>query len=784
MVEKKVFFISRAGADRHWGELIASVVRDAGHEVIYQDEHFSDGPTVIGSMRAAHEASDCTIAVLSSHYFHSEYCVKELNTALYADPSGDRGRILPVLVDRCDLPGDVAELARVDLVGASGDTARKRLLDALLRHGKLDASELVVRGRTRRVVEQASRNRTAMIEKVRTIWITGFLQKSLFQEVQILLGLSERPNAVARPLDLLVKRPDEGERPLPAETRVVDVFDSMDRSLLILGAPGSGKTTLLLELARDLLDRAEQDSVHPIPVIFPLSTWAQSRKPLVKWLQDELNLRYDVPRKLAEEWVATDQVLPLLDGLDEVKGEHRAACVETINTFRQSHGFLPLAITSRTADYVAVAEPLRLHGAILVRPLTCDQVNAYLSDLGSAGEPVRLAVQADRSLWELLDSPLLLNVVIVAYAGHREALPRVSATVADAREHLFGTYVNQMLLRRANKRYYTSEQTAVWLSWLASQMANHGQSVLSLEGLQLDWFPHRQRRTIRACNMLAFGLAYGLVFGLPLVLVLGFNVGSHLGLGIGLVIGLAGGLSGWLRSEQEIRPVDVVRWSWPGVGHVLPYVDSLGLILMIGLVVGLGTGLVIGLLVGPVVGLVVGLVVELLCVPLAGLLVGLAAVMDFVMHGGLYFSEVEARSFPNEGIYRSGRNAMVVWLLVWLLIWLATWLLVGLVPGLVRGFATGLVIGFDIGFIRGLQSGGETWLKHVILRLWLIRNGSTPWNYVKFLDYAAERILLRKVGGGYAFIHRMLLEHLAARYVEPAATAANPAMSSSTAADS
>src|SRR5262249_35211809 len=99
----------------------------------------------------------------------------------------------------------------------------------------------------------ADRNRLAMIEKVRTIWITGFLQKSLFQETRIILGLSERPEAVARPLDLLVRRPDQGDRPLPPGTEVVEVFDSMDQSLLILGAPGAGKTTLLLELARDLL---------------------------------------------------------------------------------------------------------------------------------------------------------------------------------------------------------------------------------------------------------------------------------------------------------------------------------------------------------------------------------------------------------------------------------------------------------------------------------------------------------------------------------------------------
>jgi hypothetical protein len=50
------------------------------------------------------------------------------------------------------------------------------------------------------------------------------------------------------------------------------------------------------------------------------------------------------------------------------------------------------------------------------------------------------------------------------------------------------------------------------------------------------------------------------------------------------------------------------------------------------------------------------------------------------------------------------------------------------------------------------------------------RNGSTPWNYARFLDHATDRILLRKVGGGYTFIHRMLLEYFAARYVEPGAS--------------
>ena len=125
-------------------------------------------------------------------------------------------------------------------------------------------------------------------------------------------------------------------------TPLIDVFDRLDRALLVLGAPGAGKTTLLLMLARDLLQRAAHDPEQPIPVVFPLSSWAARRRPLSRhWLVDELQQRYDVPRKISQAWVDADQVLPLLDGLDEVQAEHRAACADAINTFRQDHGLLP-----------------------------------------------------------------------------------------------------------------------------------------------------------------------------------------------------------------------------------------------------------------------------------------------------------------------------------------------------------------------------------------------------------------------------------------------------------
>jgi hypothetical protein len=766
MSEKKVFFISRAGADRRWAELIARAVKDAGHQA-FSEEDIPIGENIVDNMARGADAY-CTIAVLSPAYFRSEHCVAELASALFRDPLGRRGSVFPVRVEPVEIPNLYAPLAYLDLVGVNDDIALQKLMITLVRRGQVEATELPPGGRNLRMIEHADRNRKAMIEKVRTIWIDDFLKHSLFQEVRILLDLDERPDAVARPLDLLVRRPDEGERPLPAGTKIVDVFDSMDQSLLILGAPGAGKTTLLLELLRDLLDRAIDNSSHPIPVVFPLSTWAESQKSLVEWLAGELNLRYDVPRKIAQEWVASDQVLPLLDGLDEVKAEHRAACVKVINAFRQSHGFLPLAIASRTTDYESLADPIRLHGAIVVRPLTREQVIEYLTELGSAGESVRSAVEEDQSLWELLVSPLLLNVLTVAHAGRREVPLPMSGTAGDRRNHIFGVYVDQMLRRRTTERRYTSKQTVHWLEWLAYQMGTHAQTVFYLERLQRDWLPRRQRETIRVCNVLVIGLVFGLVFGLAAVLVygrvygwtVGRVVGPFLGMVFGLVVGPIFGLVAGRGSEQDISSVETVRWSSS------EFRDAPTSILGIALAVGLACGLGVGLVRTPVYGLVFGLVLGLVVWLVGALIVGLS------------FGEIESRVIPNQGIVKSARNAAIFGLVFGL---------VGVLVGGLAGAAVGgpdsaligVLGGLIVPLVVGLYTGGGSCLKHVILRLWLIWNGSTPWTYVRFLDHAADRVLLRKVGGGYAFIHRMLLDYFAARYVEPGAATAKPATSSS-----
>src|SRR5262245_57257502 len=563
------------------------------------------------------------------------------------------------------------------------------------------------------------RNRQAMLDKVRQCWITGVLQQSLYKEVMITLGLAERPTAVARPLDVLVQRPDRTDRPLPPETKIGEVFDEMRGSLLILGAPGSGKSTLLLELARDLLDQAEQDSSFPIPVVLPLSTWGEQRLPLVGWLIDELTKRYDVPQKVAQAWIEHDRVLPRLDRLDEVKEEHRAACVEAINDFRKEHGFLlPLAVCCRVADYDTIGKQLRLQGAILVQPLTRQQVETYLDQLGEAGVGVRNALREDPTLWELAKAPLLLNVMTLAYSKDADVAPFAGNSAEAGREHLFNAYVNRMFQRRSSATLYTKEQTLNWLSWLAQKMQQHALTVFYIERLQPYWLSVRQQ-TIHngGCWLLVMivhlwcgGLIGWLIYGRTSLLI-----GGKVALIAALIVGLIAGIRKWFfrrggrkpqAMSEAIRLIEAVRWSWPQfLSSILP------------LIVGL-----IFLIVGPILELSEGLIIFWL---IYGLIFGLI--------GGLSGDEIERKVVPNQGIKRSARNAVIY------------------------GLSGGLIVGL----IVGLRVGGFACVQHFCLRILLVHNNSAPWNYSAFLDYAAERVFLRKVGGGYMFTHRMLLEHFA-----------------------
>src|SRR6266568_4677379 len=246
--------------------------------------------------------------------------------------------------------------------------------------------------------KKRKQNRARMLQRVQAIWIEGIFEPSLQEAAQIALQVQKKPSAVVTPLWSVLREFDTTGQLSSENASIVQVYDHASGEVLLLGEPGSGKTTLLLELTRTLLERARQDEGHPIPVVFPLSSWATKRQPLTKWLASELHTKYQIPLALATSWIEMDQVLPLLDGLDEVTSAQRAACVEAINTYRREHGLLPTVVCSRQTDYLALSTRLLLRIAVVVQLLTPEQIETYLTRGGERLEALRETLREDTDL--------------------------------------------------------------------------------------------------------------------------------------------------------------------------------------------------------------------------------------------------------------------------------------------------------------------------------------------------------------------------------------------------
>ncbi len=552
---------------------------------------------------------------------------------------------------------------------------------------------------------------------------------------------------------------------------------------------------------------------------------------------------------------------------------------------------LPIVVCSRKADYLAQTARLVLHYAVVVRPLIEQQIDEYISRAAKHLTGVRSALHHDPTLQELAATPLMLGILAQAHRRTSSQNILLTNSLDERRRQIFASYVQQMLERRGNLTRYTSEQTMHWLSWLAEQLRQHGQTEFHLERMQANWLPvSRWRQFYYALTTkVIFGLLTGLIIALTTATLFGpfsvvFNgldaisllpsLGGLLGcgllggvlfgvmskqkqtesapyatrawtrlrqglttflifglvtgfleptsqsattptlrLGAALIRGLVGGFigslvvgSGLIKGlDGEIQPAEVMMWSWAKMRQsFLPKLRK-------GLFISLSIGLFFGLLFGVVVGVIVAqtpatkamdlgskMLVVLICV-LGGGLVGLAIGLIPAMAIGLISGLAEGLSSdtlpesdlvrPNQGLWSSARHSALIGLVsgiatiliygltTTLLVRLSIWLVPSVVhlhgqvrdpfALLVNTMALGLLPALVVGLVFGLRNGGEACIQHGVLRLLLWRTNCLPWNYPRFLDYAAERILLRKVGGGYIFTHRLLLEYFASLLVLP-----------------
>ena len=676
--------------------------------------------------------------------------------------------------------------------------------------------------------------RQAMLNRVRDFWVKGVLESSLHEEARIELGLEERRDAVAeRPWDVILRTPDRPDCKLPPGTKISDVFERVGRSLLILGEPGAGKTTTLLELAREMIDRAGEDPSEKIPVVFNLSSWTDPKQPIADWLIEELRAKYNIPKKIAAPWVENDSLLLLLDGFDEVAPERREACIEAINVFLEEH-FVPLVVCCRKEEYEALDSKLKLQSAILLQPLTPEQIDGYLERLSPEMAPLRDALKDDQELQEFARTPLILSIMTLAYRGMPIEELQSLGSIEDRRRHLFKTYVDQMFKRttRIDPELYPKEKTIRWLSRLARKMSESSQTVFLIERMQPSWLETESQKWL---YLIVVVLVIGLVFSLYFGLTGFFWIGESYYV---LAGGLLGGMVGFvIGTGDKIKPAEILKWSWKeGLRGLI-----LGLIfgLLCWSTIAMTNAMIGGLLSWMICGIILSLIswcmfvrqqviggimsemlretivevmnelsdfenkyglnksnknnIYLLFIPICGLIWGLMMWLIFRMVGGLMLgpaaglfiapmvgmlfgltsglsnTDLEMKIAPNQGIKQSAKNALKIGLISLLMgglffgltFGLIFWQIYGQMDGLMGGLFFGLIGGLLAGQIGWLLCGGNAIIQHFALRFVLHRKNLLPWNLVPSLDYATERIFLRKVGGGYVFVHWMLMEYFA-----------------------
>jgi DNA polymerase III delta prime subunit len=581
--------------------------------------------------------------------------------------------------------------------------------------------------------------------------VNSRLKQSLHNATLMNLEMESQSDQIAYPWHSEIKIGDQLIELIPESWNIQNVFDEAQGKLLILGSPGAGKTTTLLDLAKALIVQAEEDANMPIPVLFNLSNWQSDQKSIHDWLISELKSRpfCSMSEKNSRQLLQEKRLLPLLDGLDEMRPGYQEACVVSINKFvNQESSPQYLVVCSRREEYSNYTARLQLHGAICLKDLDASQVRSYLAKMNRID--LWEIMQKDRTLMELVHTPFWLSILVLSEQELRVGEWLALKTTKDRLDCLLAAYVRRMFARSLKNNPYQkepgSEQSKIWLVWIAQQLNQNFQSEFLIEALQ----PHQlMSQDLEKKYLLSLRLGFDMVFGGM------FGLFVFLSDKLVLQSIIAGAVMVWAvdrKSEfyQEIQTVERFGWSWLRAKIALKIIFFIASIILPAIIAivyyaKLKSNLLLGIL------FTVGF---LACIGLGS---------------GFFGIEIELKDSKNsnQGIWNS--------------------LTISLIFSLVGGVLLGLEIVFGtsinsqignwflaisgaimlLGSMTGLIFGGYACIQHFFLRFLLFFQRVIPWNYARFLDYATDRLLLQRVGGRYRFIHRLLQEHFATMPLEP-----------------
>jgi hypothetical protein len=125
--DRRDFFVSFNKADGAWATWISWVLEEAGYSVWFQDWDFRGN--FVEHMSRAHAQADRTLAILSDHYFGSDFTLAEWSARLAEDPAARADRLVPVKVGKLTTKNILTPIIYADLTTCQENDARQRLLE-------------------------------------------------------------------------------------------------------------------------------------------------------------------------------------------------------------------------------------------------------------------------------------------------------------------------------------------------------------------------------------------------------------------------------------------------------------------------------------------------------------------------------------------------------------------------------------------------------------------------------------------------------------------------------
>jgi hypothetical protein len=625
--------------------------------------------------------------------------------------------------------------------------------------------------------------------------------QSLAERARIALALDDRPTVVRQPVHL-VGRDGGNDFQLSADLKIVDVFEEMSESMLILGAAGAGKTTLLLDLATALIGRAKASMEPDIPVVVDLVDWPRLRAfarfrtarhtsgQFVAWLLTSIQERYRIPKVIGRTWLTDNRFTLLLDGLDELSEADRKRCVREINDLQTRFGVTRLAVCSREADYEGLGPRLQLQGAVVIRPLTRDQVNAYLGAISPRLSGVAMAFGADDGLWKLLTTPLMLNIMELTDDDQTWRMLADARSQVERQQVLFDAYVVEVLARRKSHEWSNPERALRAMQMLATVSGRHGSGVgvVRLNFRSLSAVADERIGAVASLYLIPATLGS---WGLASSTAMGFGVSAAAGLitgGVGL-----GALLVYSYLARQSRPGNVNRLALLSY-FIAATLASVALAFALMRLVSLpqkpptvavaaaalafavvaagfhvvvstrdliddseiGPGFYIAILVIIGFGVVVATLVLIFGVSwgaLMGWAVGFGCGL-FAFSELNAFGELLPSDLRNEKVAR--RPMLVLWgspIVLAPLVVSTSWFTPFWLP----------LAGWLVGLLNAVYPGsfGTDALAGAYARTALVVAGEpVPWRR-KFLRFAVDRSLLTYANGSYQFVHLLIRDHLA-----------------------